>query len=457
MMSEITIREGLFEELKNYPGVVHLVLVGTKPDLIKQAPLIINLRESGEKVYVVHSGQHNTWNLSKGIEEEFSINPDINLNVSGKLYEQQSQIVGRFGIVLDKMKQFTKKIVPYTYGDTTTALAAGIASFANRVGVAHVEAGLRTMTPPKAVFDILLKNSDIESYFTISKEPDLWKQGSYEPYPEQFDTRAAAPSAGVHLTPHKLNAKHLTEEGYHKTRIINVGNPVVDALDWAKSRVKNSTIFEKYPLLEEGNFIRYCIHRRENVTSAHRFKVLFKSMENLIKEGRNILFISLGGTEKALETFNLKSRVENLANEHKNFIYSPVWPKYVDVVAALDKCSVVASDSGSMQEETNTLGIPGAVLRFNTDRPESIFTGANIIAPPIKSEIVTKIVREVHENDSLRKKMKSSSKNYGTNVSQKIVDAIKQLENRGSLFHLLEHDYLGYSKEEYWEKGEAEW
>lgn len=89
MMSEITIREGLFEELKNYPGVVHLVLVGTKPDLIKQAPLIINLRESGEKVYVVHSGQHNTWNLSKGIEEEFSINPDINLNVSEKIKNEK--------------------------------------------------------------------------------------------------------------------------------------------------------------------------------------------------------------------------------------------------------------------------------------------------------------------------------------------------------------------------------
>jgi UDP-N-acetylglucosamine 2-epimerase (non-hydrolysing) len=457
MHPNINVRQGLLDEIKNYDGFIHLVLIGTKPDIIKQAPLILRLRTAGEKVYVVHSGQHNSWNLSKGMEEEFNIFPDVDLNVSGKLYEQQAQIIERFGNFLDYVRRINSKIIPYTYGDTTTAVAGGIASFANRIGVAHIEAGLRTMTPPKTVFDMLLKNKDVLGYFAMLREGDMWKKGSYEPYPEQFDTRAAAPSAAVHFSPNELNTKHLLEEGYHPNRVFIVGNPVVDSLDIARKRIGESKIFEQFPVLEQGDFIRMCIHRRENVTSAHRFKTLFKSMEDLILSGKNVLLISLGGTEIALEAFQLKNKIENLAKEHKNFIYSPVWPSYIDVVAALDKCSVVATDSGSMQEETNILGIPGVVLRFNTDRPESVFSGANIIAPPINSEMVTKIIKEVHENDELRKQMKNSPKNYGENVSTKIVSHMTKLMNGGPLFYMLEHDYLGYSKQDYWEKGESEW
>ncbi len=457
MHPEISIRKGFLDDISKYKGVIHLVLIATKPDIIKQAPLILRLREAGEKVYVIHSGQHNTWNLSKGMEQEFDIHPDVNLNVGGQLYQQQAQIIDRFGTVLDNIKKITKKVVPYTYGDTTTAVAGGIASFAHRIGVAHVEAGLRTMSPPKEVFDVLLKNKDIESYFTLLRQSEMWKKGSYEPYPEQFDTRAAAPSAGVHFTPHDINKRHLLDEGYHPNRIFTVGNPVVDALEFAKKRTHESKIFEQYPLLEEGDFIRFCIHRRENVTSAHRFKTLYMAMEELVKQGKNILLISLGGTERAFESFGLKARVDRLAQENKNFIYSPVWPSYVDVIAALEKCSVVATDSGSMQEETNTLGIPGVVLRFNSDRPESVFSGSNIIAPPIKTEIVKKIINEVHENDSLRKIMQSSPKNYGSNVSTKIVGHMSKLIKEMPLFYMLEHDNLGYSKQDYWEKGEAEW
>lgn len=456
-MENITIKPGTFERFKQGKKPIHLVLIATKPDIIKQAPLILKLRERKEDVLIVHSGQHYDWNLSKGLEEEFNIVPDVNLNVSGKLYEQQSQIIERFGWLISELKKVNKRIVPYTYGDTTTAVAGGIASFANRIAVAHVEAGLRTMSPPKEVLTSLLYNAKVYDYYKTLKNPKGWKKGSYEPYPEQFDTRAAAPSAGIHLAPTELNRQHLIDEGYDEKRIFVVGNPVVDTIYLAKKRINESRIFEKYPKLKEGNFIRFCVHRRENVSSKHRFKTLILAMERLIKEKKNVLFISLGATEKALKEYNLKEKIEDLAKRYSNFIYSPVWPSYIDVIAAMQKCSVIATDSGSIQEEANTLGIPLVTLRFNTDRPESVFAGANIIAPPIKDEIVYKIIKEVHENKKLRNEMMMAKKIYGMNVSEKIINAVMGIISEGPLFEWLEHERLGFSKLEFWEPGELEW
>ncbi len=451
---EITVRKRLFEEIKNEKNPVHLVLIATKPDIIKQAPLILELKKENEFVLVVHSGQHHSWNLSKGMEQEFGINPDINLNVKGKLFEQQSQIINRLGIVLEKIG---KKVIPYTYGDTTTALAGGIACFALKNGVAHVEAGLRTMTPSKKIFDYLMNEFETEKYYEKAMNPEGWTKGSYEPYPEQFDTRGSAPSAGIHFAPTELNAEHLENEGYEKNRIFTVGNPVVDALEFAEKRIKESSIFEKYPVLEEGNLVRFCIHRRENISSKHRFKVLYDSMIELIKEEKNVLFISLGATEKALQEYGLKNKTEKLTKKYKNFIYSSVWPQYTDVIAAMQKCTAVATDSGSIQEETNSLGIPGIVLRFNSDRPEAVFEGSNLIAPPIKKEIALKIIREVMENKNLNKKMKERKKLYGRNVSKKMVSITKKITEKEELFELFEHERLELSKKDFWTKGGIEW
>lgn len=458
MNEKITIQPGTFERLQQDKRPIHLVLIATKPDIIKQAPLILELRKRKENLLIVHSGQHYDWNLSKGLEQEFNIIPDINLNIMGaKLYEQQAQIIERFGEVINEIKKINPKIVPYTYSDTTTAVAGGIACFANRIAVVHVEAGLRTMTPKKEILMSLLYNVELEEYIEKLKNISNWTKGSYEPYPEQFDTRASAPSAGIHFAPVELNRINLEKEGYDKNRIFVVGNPVADTIALAKKRISESDVFERYPVLKQGNFIRFCVHRRENVTSKHRFSCLINAMIDLVKEGKNILFISLGATEKALKEFNFKEIIENLAKEYSNFIYSPVWPSYIDVIAAMTKCSVIATDSGSIQEEGNILGIPTVTLRFNTERPETVFAGANIIAPPLKKEIVYKIIKKVHEDRNLNERMANSQKLYGENVSKKMVDFVNGVLSEGPLFEWMEHERLGFSKMSFWENGELDW
>lgn len=458
MNDAISVGTGMMERMQSDARPVHVVIIATKPDIIKQAPLILELRRRKENMLIVHSGQHYDWNLSKGMEADFAIVPDVNLNVKGeRLFDQQAQIIQRFGELVWELKRLNRKIIPYTYSDTTTAVAGGIASFANRVAVAHVEAGLRTMSPLRDTLMSLLYNVDIEQYFHELKQPVPWRKGSYEPYPEQFDSRASAPSAGVHLAPTELNRKHLLDEGYDEKRIFVVGNPVVDAIEIARSRAAESRIMEKYPQLAKGNFIRFCVHRRENVASKNRFLAILHAMERLVKDGRNILFISLGATEKALVNFELKAEIEKLASQHSNLIYSPVWPSYFDVVAAMGKCSVIATDSGSIQEEANVLGIPLVTLRFNSDRPETVFAGANLIAPPIRADIVYRLIRAVHDNPTLREEMLTAPKLYGTRVSEKIVDVVDGIVSAGPLFELLEHEKLGFSKMDFWIPGGTEW
>lgn len=359
-----------------------------------------------------------------------------------------------------KLKELKKQVIPYIYGDTTTAVAGGIASFANMICSAHVEAGLRTMSPPKELIMSLLGEFSVENYFEDLKQTSNWVKGSYEPYPEQFDTRAAAPSAGVHFAPTRINAENLLDEGYANERVFIVGNPVSDALSFIESRIDKSDILNRYPILEKGNVIRFCVHRRENIYSYQRFLAIYEAMLELVHEGRTILFISLGATEKALVAYKLKEKTLELAKKYKNFIYSPVWPCYTDVIAAMKKCCVIATDSGSIQEETNLLGIPGVVLRFNSDRPEAIFSGSNILSPPINKDVIIKIVSTVADDNDINIKMRKSPKLYNERVSEKIVNTINRVTMKDShfnLFDFLEHEKLGLAKMPFWKTGETRW
>lgn len=455
------VRKNLLSDIRRQKEAIHVVLIGTKPDIIKQAPLILVLRKRGHFVVVIHSGQHSQFNLSGGLELEFGIAPDVNLGIGGMLYEQQSQIINRLGNFLKEIKSFKKQVIPYICADTTTAVAAGIASFANLISTVHVEAGLRTMSPRKdLLLSLLDKQKNLDNFIDQLQRRHNWEKGSYEPYPEQFDTRAAGPSAGIHFAPTLLNRQHLLNEGYVKERIFTVGNTISDALAMTEKKLNESTIFNMFPILQDGEIIRFCIHRRENITSFQRFIVIFEAMEALICEGRKVVLISLGATERALTEYGLKDRVFQLVKKYKTFIYSPVLPFYTDTIALMKKCVLVVTDSGSIQEETNMLSVPGIVVRFNSDRPEAIIDGSNVLAPPITKEIILAIIHKVLEDQQLQKRMKAAPKLYGHNVSSKIVEAIEKSSQEDSVFNIfefMEHERLGLTKKSFWKKGGIQW
>lgn len=431
MNSQVTFRAQFWEDVKDSPKNVHLVMIATKPDIIKQAPIFLELKKRGEYVLLCHTGQHYDYNLSGGLIEEFGIEPDFNLNISGSLHQKTAQIIERLGDFFAEMKKLGKIIIPYVHGDTLTAMAASNAAFANEFAAVHVEAGIRTLTPKKHIFEEILKDFNWDNYYQKLHNRDNWELGSIEPYPEQFNTRCAEPASGLHCAAVELDREFMLNEGFNDDRIKVVGNSVYDATKIAEEKADESKIFETYPILAEGGFIRFCIHRRENTSNKDRFMSIFNAMKQLIEEGQKILLISLFQTESAIDQFGLRDEINRLNNTYENFIYSDVWPFYTDVIAAMKKAACCATDSGSMQEEMNILGIPCVTLRFGSDRAESILAGANIIAPPLNSELIVKIIKGAMNNEV----MKKVPNLYGENVSGKIVDEVlKILQKDGELF-----------------------
>lgn len=439
-MDKITFRDNFWDDIKSAPKHIHLVMIATKPDIIKQAPIYLELKQRGEYVLLGHTGQHYDFNLSGGLIEEFGVTPDFNLNIEGSLHKKTAQIIDRLGDIFEEMRKLEKIAIPYVHGDTLTAMAASNAGFANEFASVHVEAGIRTLTPKKEVFTEALRNFDWNDYYQKLQDKNNWERGSIEPYPEQFNTRCAETATGLHCAPVELDREFMIDEGFFEDRIRVVGNTVYDATKIAEANAANSTIFEKYPSLAEGGFVRFCIHRRENTSNKERFVAIFNAMKQMIEAGDKVLLISLYQTETAIDQFGLREEVDRLNDQYETFIYSDVWPFYTDVIAAMKKAACCATDSGSMQEEMNILGVPCVTLRFGSDRSESILAGANVIAPPIDSDLIVKIIRGAMDNEQ----MKQVPNLYGEAVSAKIVDEVLEvLKQDGELFRF-EHKRLGF-------------
>jgi UDP-N-acetylglucosamine 2-epimerase (non-hydrolysing) len=445
-MDQIAFRTGdFFDRLaKDGGGDLHLILIATKPDIIKQIPLYKELKKRGHRVLLGHTGQHYDENLSGGMLREFGVEPDFNLGVRGSMHEVVSQIIGRLGWLLGELKTRGFTVIPYVHGDTTTAMAAANAGYCHGFASVHVEAGIRTLTPDYAIWQPKAgawSDKDIGDWRTFLMDRTHWKRGSQEPYPEQFNTRCAEAGTGIHLAPVELDREFLLAEGYSDDRIAVVGNSVVDATEEALARAKHSTVFERHPELSKGDFVRFCIHRRENCLSEPRFRAIYDAMVSLIEEGRTVLLINMIQTAAALERFGLKKDIEMLAKKHANFVFSPVWAEYGDVIAAMSKAAVCATDSGSMQEEMNALGIPCVTLRFGSDRSESAICGGNIIAPPVDSATIASMIRFAWNNKDMRK----ASKLYGRDVSAACIDAVEKIMKTGPVFRS-DEERLGFAR-----------
>jgi UDP-N-acetylglucosamine 2-epimerase (non-hydrolysing) len=407
---------------------VHLILIATKPDIIKQVPLYKELVKRGHTALLGHTGQHYDENLSGGMLKEFGVEPDFNLNVRGSMHEVVSQIIGRLGWVIGELKTAGKVVIPYVHGDTTTAMAASNAGYCHMFASVHVEAGIRTLTPDYKAWGKESFNTDTWRTFLMDRKH--WKRGSQEPYPEQFNTRCSEAGTGVHLAPVELDREFMLGEGFADDRIFVVGNSVVDATQEALGRMHQSTVFDRHPMLATGDFVRFCIHRRENCVSEPRFRAIYGAMKLLIEHGRNVLLINMNQTKAAFTRFGLDAELQELAKRHKNFVLTEVWSEYVDVIAAMSKAAVCATDSGSMQEEMNVLAVPCVTLRFGSDRSESCIAGGNIIVPPLNAQAIKDAILYAWDNAAMRK----APKLYGSDVSAKCIDAVERVLKTGEVF-----------------------
>jgi len=435
----VFIRQGFWNDLQNTEKkYAHIIMIATKPDIIKQAPLYKELINRWELVVLVHTGQHYDYNLSKWVLTEFSMNVDINLNIYWDIHKKYSLIVERLWDLLVEIYRDYKKIpVPYVHWDTMTATTADKAAFLNKFAVVHVEAGIRTFTPSKEFYYNLFENFEAgnfnwENYYKSLQNFDIYERGSIEPYPEQFDTRAIEGSTWFFAAPVKLYKKTLIDEGFPKEHIKVVWNTVADAIKISLGKMWNSKAFEKFPNMKWKPFIFITVHRRENTQKKERFLVIYNAIKKLIQDWVYVCFLWLYASEFAIDNYGLRKDIEELKKKYsKNFAYWPALAHHAEVMDMISKAWAVVTDSGSMQEEANIVWVPCVTFRFGSDRTETILEWTNIIAPPINAKLMAEIVKGAILNKNMIKKEHL----YWENVSKKIVDEVlKMLKKNWKLF-----------------------
>jgi UDP-N-acetylglucosamine 2-epimerase len=418
------------------------IVIGTKPDFYKQAPIVYEAAKQGLPVFVIDTGQHFDELLGFGIKEfELQNFVACNLQIRGDLMEKASELIikfGSFGRYCRDNFGVDSRLLPIVHGDT---LVAGIAPLAWVFGmgqkVGQNEAGLRSMSPE------VMKNLRISqdpSKIVVEKfiEAQLggkWFLTREEPFPEQIDTWICSAGTQYFFAPTKLNKDNLMREGYPEESIYVVGNSVVDSIYLKRREIKPAeSIFNIYPKLESGEWLRMDIHRRENLTP-RRFESIINALVSLIKNTEHkIVLVMLNATKSALRLYQFESKLQKLSQEYPNkFIITPLWKEYTHVIEFLDSghCWAEMTDSGSMQEELlyfpNVLSL---TVRLNTDRPETVFDAkSNALVPPINPEWITSIVKETYfRKEALGMILKNKKSIYGQpgQVSKSIVKIIKK-------------------------------
>ena len=312
------------------------IIFGTRPEIIKMSPVIKECQARGIDYFLVHSGQHYSYELDKIFFEELEIKGKIyNLEVgSGTHGKMTAKIIeGCETIFMDE-----KPDVILVEGDTNTVLGAALAASKLKILIGHIEAGLR----------------------------------SYDRnMPEETNRIITDHISDFCFAPTELASNNLKKEGING-KIFITGNTIVDALLNLKGiSEKKSNILENLGLVP-ANYILVTAHREENVDQKEKLRNILKALEMISSEfNYKIIFSLHPRTKKKIEEFDLD------LPKGVRFII-PVG--YLDFMKLESNAKLIITDSGGIQEEACILQIPCVTIRENTERPETIDVGANILA-----------------------------------------------------------------------------
>ena len=356
---------------------------GTRPEAIKMAPLIYELKSRPSidcKVCV--TAQHRE--MLDMVMNLFELKPDFDLNI---MTERQTLagITTKALTGLEEVFRQEKPDLVLVHGDTSTTFAGSLAAYYNQIKVGHVEAGLRTY----------------DKYF---------------PFPEEMNRRLTGAIADLHFSPTKNNRANLINEGINPDSIFVTGNTVIDAF---KTTIKRDFSFVGTPL--EGidmdkRFILMTAHRRENL--GQPLENICRAVARLVRDFPDIEVIYPVHLNPVVrETAN--SILGNIPRVHL------VEPLDVDVLHnAMAKAHLILTDSGGLQEEAPALGKPVLVLRGETERPEAAEAGTVKIAGT-EEDIVYSLASQLLTDEEEYHKMSVAVNPYGDgNASRRITDAI---------------------------------
>lgn len=369
-----------------------LISVGTRPEIIKMAPLYESLsRLEGVELLLVHTGQHYDWEMSGIFFRELGVEePDVNLNVgSDDQVSQTSSVIREMGKII---RSYEPDGV-IALGDTNSVLGTAIASSKMEVPFIHAEAGLRS-------FD-----------FTM---------------PEEVNRRISDHLASLNFAPTIRAFSNLMEEGIPPKISFLSGNTVVDSIIRVLRRVSVKEIVSKLELDGLGPIVTLTVHRRENTDYEYRMLGILKALEEL--DEVTFVWPIHPRARKMLKSFGLWDKLTSLNNVK---VLDPLG--YLEFLGLILSSDLVMTDSGGVQEEAVTLRRPCVILRDNTERPEVIELGFGEIAGTNPAAIVS-LARKYLYQSSVLERIKKSPNPFGDgNASKFIASVISRIWDLRSL------------------------
>lgn len=424
---------------------VLVFVIGTKPCFYKFYGSIVEAEKQDIPFLIVNSNQHYDANLTYGEKEfDYANKIAVNLAIRGNLAQKSAELFTKMSWLASYLKKKwpTVTVVPVVLGDTIMCSIVPAAwMFTREEKAIHNEAGLRSMTPSCMRNATKLSAAD----FVVEQWHGGWELLATEPFPEQWDTFVASKGSEFLFAPLELNKQHLLREGYPEHKIWVTGGVVVEALAKKMEEKPTKSIFEIYPQLASGEWIRVDIHRKENQVQ-ERFTAIIDCMQLLLEKGHKICFIEMNTTRDSLNRYGLRSAVDAM-KQFPNFLHTEVWPEYANVIEFYrsSHCLAALTDSGGVQEEMNLLGKPCFTSRFNTDRPETVMDAHNnLLVPPIFGEFMANVVDYAVTNSEIMNTMRTAKKLYGQDVAKKFIAGVQQIMNEKRSPFGWTHEDLGY-------------
>ena len=320
------------------------VVLGTRPEIIKMAPVLRALERRKADFFILHTGQHYSYNLDKVFFEQLKLpQPKYNLEVGSGSHAGQT---ARILIGVEKALQKESPDIVLVLGDTNSVFAAALAAVKLHVKVGHAEAGLRS-----------------------------YDKGM----PEEINRLLTDHCSDYLFAPTPKAKAFLLGEGVPEKRIFVTGNTIVDAVyqNLEIARKRGNTLSSLH--LKPGEYFLLTLHRQENVDVPIRFLSILKGLDKVAEEFQlPVVYPIHPHSRKRMKEFDLKS-------EHLTFI-EPV--DFLGFLQLESNARLILTDSGGVQEESCILGIPCVTLRDNTERPETLEVGSNILAGTIPEKIL---------------------------------------------------------------------
>lgn len=360
-----------------------IVAFGTRPEAIKMLPIVKKMDESEAfHPITVVTAQHRE--MLDQVLDYFKVKPDYDLNIMRK-QQTLTQITSRILEEMEEVLISERPDVILVHGDTTTTAAVSLAAFYQQIPIGHVEAGLRT-----------------------------WNK--YSPFPEEMNRQLTDVLSDLYFVPTGKSRQNLLLENHDENKIFITGNTVVDALQY--------TLSEEYyhPILEKLNTTRkklilLTMHRREN--QGQPMLDVFEAVKNVAYEYQDEVEFVFPVHLNPIVQKVAKEKFGKVENIH---LIEPL--EVADFHNLAAKSYLILTDSGGVQEEAPSLGVPVLVLRNETERPEGVEAGTLKIVGT-QTENVQKEIKFLIDNEEEYKAMAQASNPYGDGkASQRILDIL---------------------------------